>query len=581
MLGSGPGDPRRSRPTTSTTSTDHATDLLRARAALITPPVGARRLGPGALRGALVDLHDLWLSTRVAASGAARGTALVAVGSLARRELAPYSGLDLLLVHDGARPDRAAALAEALGPPLQAAGLAAQPPVRTVGEAVETSLDDVRIALALLGARMIAGDPEPADRLGAAARRAWRAGWRTRVDDLVELTQARWRRADDVAHRLEPELRDGRGGLRDVELLDALAVAGTVDAPSADVRAARTLLLDLRTELHRRAGRARDVLLAEDARDLVDAGSDHHALARSVSGAARAVTAATDAALRRARPAVAPRTPPRHALGEGVVEHAGEVTPARRASVARDPVLVLRLATAAARTGLPIAPQALRRLADAAPELRAPWPDSARTELFALLGAGDGLVAVVEALDRAGLWGRLFPEWGVVRDLPPGDARHVWTVDRHLVEVTRHAAALASRVSRPDLLLLAALVHDLGRGRDDDPLVVGAVLAGHIGRRLGLSAADTGTLERAVRHHRLLPRTVRRHDPGDPATVRQVVAVLEGDSVLLEILHALAEADALGTGPGVWTPWSAALLGELVGRCRAAMVDGVPSPAVS
>ncbi len=574
-----------------------AQDLVRARTALISPPAGARRLGPAALREALAELHDFWLSSRASAVGVGEGTALVAVGALGRRELAPFSDLDLLLVHEGGgrssrtgRAEEVARIADAMWYPLWDAGIGLDHSVRTVGEAVGVATTDLRVALGLLEVRLLAGDPELAERLTSSARQAWRAGMRGRFDELVETTRARWARSGEVAHRVEPDLKNGHGGLRDVQLLDALSAAQLVDRPAVDVCSARTLMLDLRTELHRRAGRARDVMQAQDAFELAGVDelglADRYDLARRLSGAGRTVVYATDVALRLARGALPRRGlaalrrgPSRRPLDDGVVEHAGEVVLAKEAQIARDPALVLRLAAAAARTGLPMAAGTLRRLADAAPELREPWPRAARTELLALLGSGTGMIDVVEALDRTGLWGRFFPEWGAVRDLPPRDRQHVWTVDRHLVEVTRQASRLTTRVARPDLLLLGALVHDIGKGRDEDHSVVGAELARHIGRRLGLWPADVDLLSAVVRHHLLLPHTASRRDPEDPATVQRVVDTLDGDPMLLELLHALAEADSLGTGPGVWTPWRATLMGDLVRRCRVVMAgDPVPAP---
>ena len=101
---------------------------------------------------------------------------------------------------------------------------------------------------------------------------------------------------------------------------------------------------------------------------------------------------------------------------------------------------------------------------------------------------------VVEALDRTGLWGRLLPEWGAVRDLPPRDRAHVWTVDRHLVEATAQAARLTTRVARPDLLLVGTLLHDIGKGRGGDHSVVGESLAVQVGRRLGFAEPDVVVL---------------------------------------------------------------------------------------
>jgi [protein-PII] uridylyltransferase len=195
----------------------------------------------------------------------------------------------------------------------------------------------------------------------------------------------------------------------------------------------------------------------------------------------------------------------------------------------------------------------------------------ARDELIALLGAGDGLIDVIEALDRSGLWARLFPEWGAVRDLPPRDAAHKWTVDRHLVQATTHASRMVTRVARPDLLLLGALLHDIGKGRRADHSEVGAALATQVGERLGLSKHDVDTLSAMVRHHLLLPDTATRRDVTDETTILRVADTLGGDPVLLELLHALAEADSLATGPGVWTEWKATLIGDLVSYSRQAM----------
>jgi [protein-PII] uridylyltransferase len=562
-----------------------ADDLMRARAVLLNPGPGQRRLSPEALRGALVDLHDFWLATRAAAIGLTDGVALLAVGALGRRELAPYSDLDLVLVHE--RRQDADRLAEALWYPLWDAGIGLDHSVRTPGQVVEVAATDLRAALGLLEARHLAGERALFDKVNGAVRQSWRAGIRGRFDELVELTTLRWQRHGDVAHRVEPNLKNGRGGLRDVYLLDALAAAQLIDRPSTEITEARRLLLDVRTELHRLAGRSRDVLRAQDADEiaaLLEVG-DRFDLARGLSGAARTVAYGVDVALRAARSALPRRglsalrrAPVRRPLDEGVVEHNGEVALARDAAAGKDPALVLRVAANAARTGLPIAPSTLARLADTAPELRMPWPRAAQVELLSLLGSGRALVDVVEALDRGGLWGRLFPEWGAVRDLPPRDRAHVWTVDRHLVETCAQAARLTTQVARPDLLLIGALLHDIGKGRDDDHSVVGEGLARQIGHRIGLPERDVVTLAAMVRHHLLLPDTATRRDPDDVATLTRVADTLGGDPRLLELLRALAEADSLATGPGVWSPWKRRLIDELVSSCRTAM-SGEPAPA--
>ncbi len=567
-----------------------AEDLVRARAALLGGNARQRQLTAPALRSALADLYELWLTSRCTALGIGGGTALVAVGALGRREVVPYSDLDLVLLHDGKR--EVAELADSLWYPLWDARVELDHSVRTVGQAVQVAATDLRAALGLLEARLIAGDQALFTAMDTAVRRAWRSGIRTRLDELAESAQQRWSRSGDIAHRVEPDLKNGHGGLRDVQLLDALSAGQLVDRAGAEVREARELLLDVRTELHRFVGRRCDVLRAQEADEVAEvlALGDRFDLARSVSGAARTVVYAVDVGLRAARAALPPRgrvrlsglrgfgrAPQRRPLDEGVVEHGGQVVLARDANPARDPALALRVAATAARTGLPIATGTLTILADTAPELRRPWPRPALEELLSLLGAGPPAVDVIEAMDRTGLWGRLFPEWGAVRDLPPRDRVHVWTVDRHLVEAVAQAARLTTTVSRPDLLLLGALLHDLGKGRGGNHSVVGAALAEQIGHRLGLWPSDVATLRAMVRHHLLLPHTATRRDLQDPSTAARVVAILGGDPVLLELLVALAEADSLATGPGVWTEWRAALISDLADRCRA-VLSGRPPP---
>jgi [protein-PII] uridylyltransferase len=163
-----------------------------------------------------------------------------------------------------------------------------------------------------------------------------------------------------------------------------------------------------------------------------------------------------------------------------------------------------------------------------------------------------------------------------VRDLPPRDSIHLWTVDRHLVQTTVQAASLATTVQRPDLLLLGALLHDIGKGRDTDHSVVGAALAAQIGARVGLPEEDVATLSALVRHHLLLPHTATRRDVNDPATVLRVTETLGGERVLLDLLYALTESDSKATGPGVWTPWRASLVAELVESCRAVLAGEPP-----
>ncbi|WP_063050666.1 [protein-PII] uridylyltransferase [Nocardia arthritidis] len=576
-----------------------AADLVRARTQLLDGGQPRNpRLDAESLRQALVDLYELWLTSKGAELGIApdSGLAVVAVGGLGRGEMLPYSDLDLVLLHDDVDPARVAEVADQLWYPLWDAHIKLDHSVRTVPQALRVAADDLIAALGMLEARHIVGDQDLSNLLIGGVRREWRTGIRSRFDELIAQAQTRWERNGEIAHRAEPDLKNGRGGLRDIQLLDALAIAQLTDAmpglgpdvPGGGLKQAHRRLLDVRTELHRVAGRARDQLRAQDADEIGAAlrVGDRFDLARTLSDSARTVSYSVDVGLRTAANALPRRglarlrrMPVRRPLDEGVVEHAGEVVLARDARPQRDPGLILRVAAASAQTGLPMSATTLNRLSEDAPELREPWPKDALNDLLVLLGAGRGTIDAVEALDRTGLWGRLLPEWGAVRDLPPRDVQHIWTVDRHLMETVAYAGGLSTRVARPDLLALGALLHDIGKGRAGDHSLVGAELATHIGRRLGLWPSDVRTLSAIVRHHLLLPETATRRDLSDPETVRSVVDTLDGDPQLLELLHTLAEADSLATGPGVWGDWKASLIGELVRRCRMVMAgDQLPTP---
>jgi [protein-PII] uridylyltransferase len=570
-----------------------AKDLAAAADQLLTG--GPRHLDVAALRDALLDLHEFWLTTKAAEIGitASSGFAIVATGGLGRRELLPYSDLDLMLLHDDRPAEAVCDTADQLWYPLWDANIGLDHSVRTVPQALQVAAEDVSAGLAMLEARHIAGDPALSEQLVNGARRQWRTGIRSRFDELVEHTRARWQRSGQIAHRAEPDLKSGRGGLRDVQLLNALAIAQLADhyssrnsaSPAGSLASAHLALLDVRTELHRISGRGRELLLAQYADEIGAALriGDRFDLARMLSDAARTISYYVDAGLRTAgnalprRGLAALRRPVRRPLDEGVVEYAGEVVLARDARPERDPGLILRAAAASASSGLPLSLSTLSRLADSAPELRTPWPREALKDLLVLLTTGPAAVTTIEALDRTGLWGRLFPEWGAVRDPPPRDIIHTWTVDRHLTETVAKASAFTTRVARPDLLVLGALLHDIGKGRGGDHSVIGAELATQVGTRLGLWPGDVETLSEIVRHHLLLPRTATRRDLADPDTIASVVDTLDGDPQLLELLHVLAEADSLATGPGVWGDWKALLIGDLVRRCRMAMA-GEPLP---
>jgi len=505
--------------------------------------------------------------------------ALVAVGGYGRKELLPRSDLDVLLLHGGR--DDIAGIADRIWYPVWDSGAELDHAVRTVPQARRVARADLKVALGLLSARHVAGDPDLTERLRAGALEDWRSAAPARLAELHGAHDERTRTFGELAFLLEPDLKEARGGLRDVHAIQAVAAAWVAPAPGPKVRTAYEQILDARHALHEVTGRRLDRLVLEEQDEVARALGllDGDVLLRMLAGAARTVAYAVDHAFRQADRLRGRRLRRRRAerrpLADGVVEQDGEVVLARVADPARDPALVLRAAAAAAQAGLPLAPRTLDRLTEC-PPLPVPWPTAARDSLLSLLGAGQAAVSVWEALDTEGLVTALIPDWERVRNRPQRNPLHTFTVDRHLAEAAAHAAALTREVARPDLLLLAALLHDIGKGWPGDHSVTGEVVARDVGRRMGLPAADVDLVASAVRLHLLLPMVATRRDLDDPVTVKQVATAVRSRA-LLELLHALAIADGLATGPAAWNDWKATLVADLVRRV-AAVLDGDPMP---
>ncbi|MEU3450657.1 [protein-PII] uridylyltransferase [Streptomyces thermolilacinus] len=546
-------------------------------------------------RTALARLTDDWLAALHAAAGPPRGTALVAVGGYGRGELSPRSDLDLLLLHDGtADPAAIAALADRLWYPVWDLGLALDHSVRTPAEARGTAADDLKAHLGLLDARPLAGDLGLVTALRAAVLADWRNQAPRRLPELRELCEERAERHGELPHLLEPDLKEARGGLRDTTALRAVAASWLADAPRDGLAEARRTLLDVRDALHLTTGRATDRLALQEQDQVARALGllDADTLLRHVSEAARTIAYASDVTWREVHRVLRARStrprlrtllgsranrpqPERTPLAEGVVEMDGEAVLARTARPERDPVLPLRAAAAAAQAGLPLSRHAVRHLATTARPLPVPWPAEAREQLVTLLGAGEPTLPVWEALEAEGLVTRLIPDWERVRCRPQRNPVHTWTVDRHLVETAVRASSLTRRVGRPDLLLVAALLHDIGKGWPGDHSAAGETIARDVAARIGFDQADAAVLATLVRHHLLLVETATRRDLDDPATVESVARAV-GTATTLELLHALTEADALATGPAAWSAWRASLVADLVKRVAAALAGDTP-----
>ena len=503
--------------------------------------------------------------------------ALLAVGGYGRGELAPYSDLDLLLVHD-AKARKVAAeiepIASALWYPLWDSGVKLGHAVRSVDEQLDLIDGDLDSATALLTARLLAGDLEIASDVTRRGHRSWETQRSTYLAALRDRMTARQAESADVAYRLEPDLKDGHGGLRDVQTVWWAMASGleVIEQDVVDLDDCYDTLLRARVALHLTAGRPGEVMRLEDQDAIAATGgwSDADALMADVAAAGRQVSWICDENWNRA---IERDTSADRAIAPGVVLHEGEITLTENADPVNDPTIVLQAAVAAARNGCRIARSTLDRLHDEVLPWPGNWPVGARDELVALLLEGHRAIPVLEALDQRSLISRFLPEWEPVRSKPQRNAYHRFTVDRHLWEAAANAAELVERVSRPDLLVVGALFHDIGKGRPGDHTEVGMEMVREIAPRMGFPPRDVDALVTMVEHHLLLPDVAMRRDLTDEATI-DLVAGLVGSVERLELLDALTEADSKATGTSAWGSWKEQLVDELVSRTKHVLGGG-------
>jgi [protein-PII] uridylyltransferase len=541
-------------------------------------------------RAAMAELSRSWITeVWLAATYGARmdGVALASVGSLARGDSGPLSDFDLVLLHDGRSMSgkEITSLADRIWYPIWDGGARLDHSVRTVGECRSVAAADLSAAVGLLDLELLAGDEQVVAAARSTLGHDWRANARRRLPELVESLEARHHSHGDLAQSIEPDLKEARGGLRDMSVLRALTAAWLADRPHGQIDSAYGTLLDARDALHVVTGRGRDRLGLQE-HDAVAAllgQPDADTMLSVVGTAARTISYAIDGTARRAAQSqrartlrVGPRRPVLKTLGFGLFEHDGEVVLGAHLDPSRDPLLVLRAAVVAARRGLPLASATLTNLAERSPAITVPWSPVARSLFTDLLGAGPGLIPVWEGLDLAGVIDSWVPEWSEVRSRPQRNPVHRHTVDRHLIETVVQATAFVADVERPDLLLMAALLHDIGKiaGAHDHTLV-GAPLAAKAARRMGLDESEVEVVELLTREHLALIDLATRRDPEDPQTLAAVTAAVAGRRDVLELLRALTEADARAVGAAAWTGWRAHLLDQLVAGARTALGDAV------
>jgi len=539
-----------------------------------------------ARRAAIVDacLRELF-----ALAGPPPGVALVALGGYGRSELAPRSDVDLLLLHEGADRGAVAELAERLLYPLWDAGLALGHAVRTRKECLALGAERLDAATAMLDGRWLAGAEELWTRTRRALVDALAADARGFAARLLADAEGRAERFGHVGHLLEPDLKEGAGGLRDVHALGWLAAVlarGEADPSALEglgllraaereaISDAHELLLRVRSALHLETGRAADRLHLEQ----------QPQVARWMGFADEPGLPAVDALMRR------------------VFEHARQVEHVHRSVLERflrggsaptpvepTPEGVLRVLVTCARERAVLAPAALDAIQAADLPEEVVWTEGVREGFLALLREGESGARMLEVLDRIDLLRRYLPEWALVRCRPQRDPYHRYPVDVHLLRTAAEAARLlgdpgsdplaaeAGPVPDPDAVLLGALLHDIGKVGRGSHVAVGRELAERALGRMGLAETTRELAAFLVAEHLLLSDTAVRRDLEDEDVLVRVAARV-GTPERLAALVLLTAADAEATGPAARTAWRLALVRELAAKVRRVLERGEAGP---
>ncbi len=542
------------------------------------------------------------------ARGAGRWCTIVAQGGYGRQEMNPWSDVDILILYPGRLTPYVETVSERLVQTLFDAKLDAGWAVRTLRDCLDQAGQDITVKTTLLDGRVIAGSAELGAQFTEAVqdvllRRDSKGFVRMKLAESSE----RHRRMGDSVFLLEPNVKEGQGGLRDLHTLlwvaralrgltriEDLETAGIASPhETRELLEAREFLLRVRNSLHFMARAKQDKLSFESQEAIAERfgyrseGTQPPSAAFMRDYYTRAAIIARTSADLIERLTAPPE--PRSLLGRlgartlrpGVTIAAGQLV-ADPALFEADPVELLRVCHDAQRAGVSLSSKtrdAIRRRAASLGEELSTSREACEVFL-SILKAPDGVYRTLSELNRLGVLGRLIPEFGRLFCMVQHDFYHIYTVDEHSLigirelerlregEFARESPLLTEVMrdcDRPEILYLAMMFHDLGKGYGGGHDERGAAMVRVIGRRLGLDWDDRRALEFLVRYHLLMSSLAQSRDIDDPHLVAEFVRRV-GTVENLRNLYLLTFADMRAVGPKVWNSWRDHLLGELYQR---------------
>ncbi|CAN7327554.1 [protein-PII] uridylyltransferase [Brevundimonas sp. LjRoot202] len=542
---------------------------------------------------------------------------LIAVGGYGRGVLAPFSDLDLLFLRPWKSIPRTEQVIEFMLYVLWDLGVKVGQSARSVDECLALAKTDMTVRTALLEARPLVGDERLAEDFIARFRTfVVKADPRPFIAAKLEERDARHQKAGAVRYRVEPNVKDGKGGLRDLNTLFWIARSLAPESPlGARVmddlltpRERRTFeeafdfLWRTRAHLHMVAGRAEEKLTfdlqPEVARRMGWRGRGdepaverfmrrYFIVARDVGGLTRALSAKLEARQQKPTLSLSRLIPGRRRkLGvEGFIEDGGRLSVAGPEVFAAAPEKLLQLFRCADAHDLDLHPDAFsavsRSLSLVTPSLRRD-PEAARAFLD-VLAQGQRPYRVLTLMNETGLLGRFLPEWGRIVGQTQFNMYHAYTVDEHTLQAIGiindiwrgklkdehpNASEVVHRIDDFEALMLAMLLHDVGKGGDRGQLEDGAIAARRACDRLGLDPRRIEFVVWLVRNHLALSDYAQKRDVSDPETVRAFTELV-GDPERLRTLLILTVADIRAVGPGVWNGWKGQLIRDLYQRTEA------------
>ena len=521
--------------------------------------------------------------------------ALVALGGYGRSELFPFSDIDLMLLHKSTDEKRLNDVAEAVFYPLWDAGLEVGHGVRTPETCLSEAKKDFFLEVSLLDARLLAGSSILFDELSSKFRHTFVEGRRREFcDNMLTHRLKRHHRFGNHSYLLEPNIKESRGGFRDIQAMlwtakvifgmNGLASMEESGLLASDERhkfeEAWNHLVKIRNRLHYISGRKNDQLYFEHQEEMATAfgyKESREALAvesfmREVHSNLQTIAVSTDLFFEHVEDVLHPH---QAQFADRILEKGIEV---RRDKIHGDlnltpkhPLLLMRIFAQSAETGLNIHHRSRKLVRDNLHLVDERLRNSRKMakSFLAILQAPANPPAGLASLLETGMLAAFLPEFQHISSLAQHDVYHVYTVDRHLIQTVAEVHKLAkekesifSKLTAKHLLYLAALLHDIGKGYSRNHSEYGAELASGIGERLGLTKTENDCLVFLVREHLFLPETAMRRDLEDESLIMRCAARIK-DPERLAMLYLLAIADARATGPTGWNDWKAALLKEL------------------